>query len=92
MINLYYDRITDGLPCPNGTDYITYTTNAYQIPVVKNQFKSEISIVPYTEFYFIMKFTNTPVKLFTGTQRTKNLFYPIEITESYIVEVSDLQH
>ena len=86
MINLYYDRITDGLPCPNGTDYITYTTNAYQIPVVKNQFKNEISIVPYTEFYFMMKFTNTPVKLFTGTQRTKNLFYPIEITESYIVE------
>ena len=33
-----------------------------------------------------MKFTNTPVKLFTGTQRTKNLFYPVEITESYIVE------
>ena len=86
MIYLYYDRITDGLPCPNGTDHITYTTNAYQIPVVKKQFKSEISIVPYTEFYFIMKFTNTPVKLFTGSQRAKNLFYPIEITESYLVE------
>ena len=43
MINLYYDRITDGLPCPNGTDYITYTTNAYQIPVVKNQFKNKKS-------------------------------------------------
>jgi len=62
MINLYYDRITDGLPCPNGIDFISYTDNAYRIPIVKKQFKNGTPIIPYTEFYFIMKFTKTKGK------------------------------
>ena len=85
MINLYYDKIVEGIPAPNGTDFISYTDNAYKIPVVKKNFKNGTPIIPYTEFYFIMKFTKTPVKIFTGTQKAKNLFYPIELRESHTV-------
>jgi len=80
MINLYYDKIIDGVPAPNGTKDIALTKDARQIPYVKDYtIFHPISVM--NTFYFIVKANKVVVNLYTEKQKAKNLFYPIELAD-----------
>jgi hypothetical protein len=81
MINLYYDKIIDGVPAPNGSTNIGLTSDARRIPYVRN-WGIESPINPVNTFYFVMKANKLVIKLYTEKQKAKNLFYPIELSDS----------
>lgn len=81
MINLYYDRIFDGVPAPNGSTNIGLTDDSRRVPYVRN-WGIESPINPVTTFYFVMKANKIVIDLYTEKQSSKNLFYPIELSDS----------
>ena len=82
MINLYYDNIIEGIPAPNGTKEIALTKDARRVPYVKNHtIFHPISVM--NTFYFIVKANKVGVNLYTEKQKTKNLFYPIELADNF---------
>lgn len=81
MINLYYDNIIDGVPAPNGSTNIGLTNDPRRIPYVRN-WGIESPINPVNTFYFVMKANKLVINLYTEKQKAKNLFYPIELSDS----------
>lgn len=80
MINLYYDKIIEGVPAPNGAKDIALTKDARRVPFVKDHtIFNPISVM--NTFYFIVKANKIGVNLYTEKQKTTNLFYPIELAD-----------
>lgn len=81
MINLYYDKIVEGIPAPNGAAEIALTDDARRVPYVKNH-TPQTAVAIMNTFYFIVKSQKVVVKIYTEKQKAKNLFYPIELNDS----------
>lgn len=82
MINLYYDKIIEGTPAPNGAKEIALTKDARRVPYVKNHtIFNPISVL--NTFYFITKANRIGVNLYTEKQKAKNLFYPVELADNF---------
>ena len=76
-INLYYDKIVDETPIPNGVSSYDFTKDVYRIPYNKDR---NHPINEVTAFYNAMKVLEVPnVNLFSGKETAKNLFYPLEL-------------
>lgn len=79
MINLYYDKIIDGVPVPNGVSNVKFTKDIRRIPV-----KDEDNniVLNSTYFYNTMLAVGLSPQLYTKKQTSKNLFYPVEFADS----------
>lgn len=82
MINLYYDKIIEGIPAPNGSTNIGLTNDARRIPFDQNNTIAS-PINPINTFYFVMKANKIVIDLYTEKQKAKNLLYPLELTNSH---------
>tara|TARA_B110000503_G_scaffold142949_1_gene241775 strand:- start:4469 stop:5803 length:1335 start_codon:yes stop_codon:yes gene_type:complete len=76
MINLYYDKIIDNTPIPNGALKYTFSKDFKRLPIVSD---ANSPIMPITAFYNAMKATGTTVNLYSGSNTVANLFYPFEL-------------
>jgi hypothetical protein len=83
-INLYYDKIVNGNPVPNGVkDYKLSRSTPEGIPYMSsNELKKNDQVVRTTYFYNAMKVNNVNVNLFTKKETATNLFYPLEISRA----------
>jgi hypothetical protein len=83
-INLYYDKIVNGNPVPNGVkDYKLSRSAPEGIPYMSsNELKKNDQVVRTTYFYNAMKVNNVNVNLFTKKETATNLFYPLEISRA----------
>ena len=80
MINLYYDKIWEGKPIPNGAAGWELSDGVNKLPVqTSRSYHKNTNVVKQgTPFYNMMKLHKVPMKLFTGNETTSNLFYPME--------------
>jgi hypothetical protein len=83
-INLYYDKIVDGHPVPNGVkDYKLSRTAPEGIPYMSSsELTNNDQITRTTYFYNAMKVNNVNVNLFTKKETASNLFYPVELSRA----------
>lgn len=80
-INLYYDKIVDETPIPNGVSNYGFTRDTHCIPYNKD---SEHPVNPTTLLFNVLKALEVPrVNIFSGKETAKNLFYPIELNAGY---------
>ena len=81
-INLYYDKIVNGNPVPNGVkDYKLSRSAPKGIPYMSsNELQKNDQVVRTTYFYNAMKVNNVNVSLFTNKETATNLFYPLELS------------
>jgi len=75
-INLYYDKIIDGTPIPNGAFSYDFTDDFKRTPFVKG---THLPILRYTALYNSMKALGLSINLHSGKDQEKNLYYPIEL-------------
>lgn len=79
-INLYYDKIIDDTPIPNGVSSYDFTKDRWRIPY------NTVSVYPVakmTYFYNAMRALEVDnVNVFSGKETANNLFYPIELAPS----------
>ena len=76
-INLYYDKIIDETPIPNGVSSYGFTKDIHCVPYNKNR---NHPINEVTAFYNAMKALEVSnVNIFSGKETAKNLFYPLEL-------------
>jgi hypothetical protein len=75
MINLYYDKIIDNTPIPNGASNYTFTNDFRRLPIAN----SDGPVMPITAFYNAMISTGVTVSLYSGKETASNLFYPFEL-------------
>lgn len=75
-INLYYDRIIDETPVPNGVESYEFSNDFRRIPYSSNR---NTPVVRHTAFFNAMKALGLDINLFSGKESAKNLFYPLEI-------------
>jgi hypothetical protein len=75
MINLYYDKIIDNTPIPNGALNYTFTNDFRRLPIAN----SDNPVMPITAFYNAMVSTGVTVSLYSGKETASNLFYPFEL-------------
>jgi len=76
-INLYYDKIVDDTPIPNGVSLYDFTKDVFRIPYNTVQVHP---IAKMTFFYNAMKVLDVPnISVFSGKETAKNLFYPLEL-------------
>lgn len=76
-INLYYDKIVDAVPVPNGVPSYEFTSDVYRIPVNKNK---DHPVALKTYLFNTLKALEVPrVELFSGKETANNLFYPLEL-------------
>jgi len=76
-INLYYDKIVDETPIPNGVSSYSFTKDIHCVPYNKNR---NHPINEVTAFYNAMKALEVSnVNIFSGKETAKNLFYPLEL-------------
>jgi len=75
-INLYYDRIIDETPIPNGVSSYTFSNDFKRIPYAS---KVNTPVLRHTAFYNAMKALKLDINLFSGKETAKNLFYPLEL-------------
>jgi hypothetical protein len=78
-INLYYDKIVNENPVPNGASKYKINQQYFEMPVVSSQ-ATETQVLRTTYFYNVMKACNVKVNLFTKGNLTSNLFYPLELS------------
>lgn len=89
-INLYYDKIIDEMPVPNGVTDYKFSNDTYRIPMNK----SKVSPINFITILFnTLRVLNVErVNLFSGNETAKNLFYPLELnagTSWYDAEFED---
>lgn len=76
-INLYYDKIIDGTPIPNGVENYDYTRDKFRIPFAINK---DSPVNEVTSLYNVMKVLEVPrLNILTGKETAPNLFYPLEL-------------
>lgn len=76
-INLFYDKIVDDTPIPNGVSSYEFSKDIHRIPFCTDKSHPFNSV---TMLYNAMKALEVPnVNLFTGKATAKSLFYPIEL-------------
>lgn len=76
-INLYYDRIIDNTPVPNGVSSYDFLRDCRNVPCNKEKIHP---INEVTAFYNAMKVLEvSKINLFSGKETAKNLFYPLEL-------------
>ena len=76
-INLYYDKIVDDTPIPNGVSSYEFSKDIYRIPFASNR-HGPVNRV--TALYNVMKALEVPrVNVYSGKTRANNLFYPLEL-------------
>lgn len=76
-INLYYDKIIDEMPVPNGVSSYDFSNDRLRIPLNTDK-HSPINIT--TILFNTLKVLNVErVSLFSGNETAKNLFYPLEL-------------
>lgn len=76
-INLYYDKIVDEVPIPNGVTSYEFTKDIHRIPVNKNK-NHPVALMTY--LFNALKALEVPrVELFSGKETANNLFYPLEL-------------
>ena len=89
-INLYYDKIIDEMPVPNGVSSYGFSNDRLRIPLNTDK-HSPINIT--TILFNALKVLNVErVNLFSGNETSKNLFYPLELnagTSWYNAEFED---
>lgn len=77
-INLYYDKIVDGQPVPNGITSYDFSLDYKRIPFGTDKYSP---INNYTLLYNTLSALKVKkVNLFSGKEDSANLFYPIELT------------
>jgi hypothetical protein len=83
-INLYYDKIVDGHPVPNGVKVYKLSRTAPEgIPYMSSsELTNNDQITRTTYFYNAMKVNNVNVNLFTKKETASNLFYPVELSRA----------
>jgi hypothetical protein len=92
-INLYYDKIVNGTPVPNGVkDYKLSRSVPEGIPYMSSsELQKNDQVIRATYFYNAMKINNVNVNLFTKKETATNLFYPLELSrvgkDSHITSV-----
>ena len=89
-INLYYDKIIDEMPVPNGVTDYKFSGDTYRIPMNR----SRVSPINFITILFnTLRVLNVErVNLFSGNETAKNLFYPLELnagTSWYDAEFED---
>lgn len=81
-INLYYDKIVDGVPVPNGVSKYRINKQYYNIPVMHSaELSKNDQVIKTTYFYNVMKACEVNVNLLTGKENAPNLFYPLELSK-----------
>ena len=75
-INLYYDKIIDNTPIPNGVLSYDYSKDFKRIPYST---ESKPPVNRYTALFNVMKALKIDVNIFSGKETAKNLFYPVEL-------------
>lgn len=86
-INLYYDRIVDEMPVPNGVVSYEFSRDKYRIPICRNK-KSQVYIT--TILYNVLKALGVSNQTFSGNENAKNLYYPLELLETDIIDISQI--
>lgn len=89
-INLYYDKIIDNMPVPNGVSSYRFSNDIHRTPISKSK---TAPINAITVLFNTLKVLNVErVNLFSGSEKAKNLFYPLELsrgTSWYNAEFED---
>lgn len=77
-INLYYDKIVDETPIPNGVSIYGFTKDRHCTPINKDKIHP---INETTLLFNVLKALEVPrVNIFSGKETANNLFYPIELS------------
>ena len=72
-INLYYDKIIDNMPVPNGVSSYRFSNDIHRTPISKSK---TAPINAITVLFNTLKVLNVErVNLFSGGEKAKNLFY-----------------
>ena len=87
MINLYYDRIIDEQPVPNGALDIEFSNDYYRIPLTKD---IKAPVQQNCNLYQALKATDSRFSIFSGKETAKNMFYPIELKIESEVPIEDI--
>jgi len=78
-INLYYDKIIDNTPVPNGVTEYNFTKDLLRIPVSA---KKHWPINDTTLLFNVLKVLDVErVNIFSGNETAKSLFYPLELNK-----------
>ena len=87
-INLYYDKIINGVPIPNGVTKYKINKLHFNIPV-KSSIDITDQVIRTTEFYNVMKVNEVTVNLYTKKELAPNLFYPLELSKLALTKIVD---
>lgn len=87
MINLYYDKIIDEQPVPNGTKDIIFSNDFYRVPLNND---NHGPIYQNANLYQALKATKSRFNIFSGKESAKNLFYPLEIKVENKTPIEDI--
>lgn len=78
-INLYYDKIIDEMPVPNGAPSYQFSNDKFRMPLTSDK-HSPINIT--TSLFNVLTALNVErVNIFSGNETSKNLFYPLELNK-----------
>ena len=87
-INLYYDKIINGVPIPNGVTKYKINKLYFNIPV-KSSVDTTDQVIRTTYFYNVMKANEVTVNLYTKKELAPNLFYPLELSKRAFTKLID---
>jgi len=78
-INLYYDKIIDEMPVPNGISSYDFSNDMRRIPLNADK-NSPFDVT--TVLFNVLKVLNVErVNLFSGNETASNLFYPLDLSK-----------